>query len=217
LFRYGNLGCDESVSEGIRKLSIVTLVSGGLDSSLMTFLAKEENITQYPLIINYGQRCFDQELSACKAVLSNLDIAPIQIMDLHGFGEIISSSLTKPDLRISEDAFLPGRNLLFLLAGAAYAYETSSNSVAIGLLSEDYHLFPDQTKEFVSSAEQTIQKALGRSIKIITPLIEFTKKDVLRLAEINEIIDTYSCHMGTSEPCGECISCKEILNARKEA
>jgi len=210
------MGCDESISEGIREVSIVILVSGGLDSSLMAYMAKDEEVIQYPLLINYGQRCFDEELSACENVLAKLDLLPIQIMDLRGFGALISSSLTKPDLRIYEDAFLPGRNLLFLLAGASYAYETSSNSVAIGLLSEDYHLFPDQTIEFVSSAEQTIEKAIGRSIKIITPLIEFTKKDVLRLAEMKGITDTYSCHMGTSEPCGECISCKEILSARKE-
>ena len=198
-------------------MSIVTLVSGGLDSSLMACLAKEEGVTQYPLLVNYGQICFGEELSACKKVLAKLDILPFQVMDLHGFGALISSSLTKLNLRIIKDAFLPGRNLLFLLAGASYAYETSSNSVSLGLLSEDYHLFPDQTKEFVSSAEKTIQKAMGRSIKVITPLIEFTKKDVLRLAEIHRITDTYSCHMGRSDPCGKCISCKEILNARKEA
>jgi len=183
----------------------------------MVCLAKEEGIIQYPLLVNYGQRCFDEEYAACKKVLAGLEIFPIQVMDLHGFGALISSSLTRTNLRISEDAFLPGRNLLFLLAGASYAYETSSNGVAIGLLSEDYHLFPDQTREFAASAEQTIQKAMGRSIKVITPLIEFAKKDVLRLAEMHGIVDTYSCHMGTSQPCGECISCREIINARKEA
>lgn len=217
MFRHSNMDCDESISEGIRKLSIVTLVSGGLDSSLMACIAKEEGIKQYPLLINYGQRCYNKELSACKKVFNKLDVLPIQVIDLRGFGALISSSLTKSNLRISEDAFLPGRNLLFLSVGASYAYETSSTCVAIGLLSEDYHLFPDQTKEFLSSAEQTIQKAMGISIKVITPLIEFTKKDVLILAEKNGIVDTYSCHMGKNEPCGECISCKEILNARKEA
>lgn len=210
------MDCDESASKGVCEVSIVTLVSGGLDSSLMAYLAQDEGVAQYPLLVNYGQRCFDQELSACENVLGKLDLLPIQVMDLRGFGAVISSSLTKPNLRIYEDAFLPGRNLLFLLAGASYAYETSSSGVAIGLLSEDYHLFPDQTTDFVLSAEQTIEKAIGRSVKIITPLIELSKREVLKLAELKGITATYSCHMGTSEPCGECISCREISSSGKE-
>lgn len=46
-------------------MSIVCLVSGGLDSTLMSILVKEEGITQYPLFIDYGQIFKDQELQAC--------------------------------------------------------------------------------------------------------------------------------------------------------
>ena len=46
-------------------MSLVTLTSGGLDSTLVAVLAKEDGIEQFPLFIDYGQICRDQELEAC--------------------------------------------------------------------------------------------------------------------------------------------------------
>ena len=59
-------------------------------------------------------------------------------------------------------------------------------------------------------AESTIAAAMGRSIKVLTPLIEFGKADVVRLADAKGITGTYSCHTGNSEPCGRCIACLEF-------
>lgn len=196
-------------------MSIVTLVSGGLDSTLMALLVKEEKIEQFPLFIDYGQICREQELKACNIVHKNLGLPTPVIMNVSGFGTLISSGLTDPSKRVNEDAFLPGRNLLFLLAGSAYAYQTNSNAVAIALLSEKNCVFPDQTNTFISKAQEIIDLALGRDIKIITPLMQFSKAEVLRLATKKGISDTYSCHSGTETPCGKCISCIERNDAMK--
>ncbi len=129
-------------------MSLVILTSGGLDSTLVAVLAKEDGIEQFPLFIDYGQICRDQELEACIRVFSRLGLPNPEVMNLAGFGKLIPSGLTDRGMRINEDAFLPGRNLLFLLAGCAYAYKTKSSGVAIGFLSEQSHIFPDQTIEF---------------------------------------------------------------------
>ena len=196
-------------------MSIVTLVSGGLDSTLMALIVKEEKVDQFPLFIDYGQICKDQELKACNIVHKNLGLPTPVIMNVSGFGTLISSGLTDPSKRVNEDAFLPGRNLLFLLAGSAYAYQTNSNAVAIALLSEKNCIFPDQTNTFISRAQEIIDLALGRDIKIIAPLMQFSKAEVLRLAAKKGISDTYSCHSGTETPCGKCISCIERNDAMK--
>jgi 7-cyano-7-deazaguanine synthase len=197
-------------------MSIVTLASGGLDSSLIAVLAKEEGITQFPLFIDYGQICKEQELKACLTIHKRLGLPIPEVMKLDGFGKLISSGLTNSKFRINEDAFLPGRNLLFLLAACAYAYEKNADAVTIGFLSEKFHIFPDQTSEFAEIAESTINLAMGRKIKILTPLINFTKHDVIELAKQKGIVNTYSCHAGTAEPCGVCVSCLERINASKQ-
>jgi len=199
-------------------MSIVTLVSGGIDSSLMALLAKKEGIIQHPLFIDYGQLGREKELSACRAIHAAHGLPEPVVISLSGFGQIISSGLTDREKDIFADAFLPGRNLLFLLAGAAYAYQLDASTVAIGLLNEETHLFPDQTGHFLIQAEAMLSLCMGRNIRIIAPLMKLYKSDVLRLAKRYGLTGTYSCHSGLDEPCGVCVSCKELLSAqRKEA
>mgnify|MGYP000906041442 CR=1 FL=1 len=192
-------------------MSIVTLVSGGLDSTLMAVLAQEEKIVQFPLFIDYGQINKDKELSACLSNFKRHDLPIPKIVQLSGYGALLSSGLTDPNKRIFEDAFLPCRNLLFLTIGAAYAYQCNANAVAIGLLNEAFSIFPDQTEAFVRDTESLVSKSLGHSIQILTPLMSFSKAEVVRVAKLKGVNKTYSCHAGTEKPCGVCVACREYL------
>lgn len=191
-------------------MSFVNLVSGGLDSTLVGVLAKEEGATVYPLFIDYGQRAAQREWETCQRVHLQLSLPTPIRMDLSGFGQVIRSGLTSTSLDVKEDAFTPGRNLMFLLMGSAYAFQMGAPSVLLGLLSERFSLFPDQQSSFINQAENAIEAALGRRIKVITPLAEFSKADVVKLAQDKGIGGTYSCHTGDSVPCGKCISCLEF-------
>lgn len=190
-------------------MSIVNLVSGGLDSTLVGVLAQEEGIQVYPLFIDYGQRAAQREWESCSLVHERLGLSTPTRVDLSGFGRIIFSGLTSDKKNVKDDAFTPGRNLLFLLIGSAYASQVGASAVAIGLLSERYSLFPDQRSSFIKQTERVVKAALGRTVRIVTPLFEFSKADVLKLAKERGIRGTYSCHAGTDPPCGQCISCLE--------
>lgn len=193
-------------------MGIVTLVSGGLDSTLMSLIAYEVETTLYPLFIDYGQLSADKEWQTCQELHERFNLPSVTRMDLSGFGKTIPSGLTDTMLRVNEDAFLPGRNLLFVLVGAAYAFTVQASSVALGLLDPTNRLFPDQAREFVQESEKIIEISMGRQISILTPLIEFSKRDVLVMARERgiEIRHTYSCHAGSDKPCGLCIACLEI-------
>lgn len=191
-------------------MSVVTLVSGGLDSTLVSTLVAEEGIEQFPLFIDYGQRARDRELSACVNSMRRMGLREPAIANLSGYGQLIPSGLTTERLHILEDAFTPGRNMLFLLTGAAYAFSVNADAVAIGLLHEDTSLFPDQTSIFLVEAERMLGICLGRKISVIAPLASFHKVEVVALAKQKGIIDTYSCHTGQPEPCGVCIACNEF-------
>ena len=196
-------------------MSIVTLVSGGLDSMVMAVLTADSNVQQFPLFVNYGQIFYKREYESCISALGRLRLPPPQRMSLSGFGHAIPCGLTSRKKHVVKDAFLPNRNLLFLVCGAAYAHSTGANAVAIGLLTEETHLFPDQTQDFLNSAEITLSKSLGRGIHIVAPLMRFTKADVVAFAKEKGIKKWYSCHSGRRRPCGRCISCREY-NFRKE-
>lgn len=198
-------------------MGIVTLVSGGLDSTLMSLMAQEEGIQLFPLFVDYGQLGAAKEWDACKRLHEKHGLPSVIRMDMSGFGKTVPSGITDSRLRINEDAFLPGRNLLFVLAGAAHAFKVQANAVALGVLDPAQHLFPDQTREFAEACESIIETAMGRRIRVLTPLIEFSKGDVLAMAKARGLTGTYSCHSGSDKPCGVCVACVEIKNAEKRS
>ena len=191
-------------------MSIVLLASGGLDSTLSAILAVEQGLEIHPLFVDYGQIAKDRELNACRVSYEHYGLPEPKVVCVQGFGDLYPSGLTNKNMDIFEDAFLPGRNMLFLLVGATYACNVCANSISIGLLSEELSLFPDQTKEFLGKAQDLICLMTGRKLQILTPLMEFTKRDVIALAEKKGVTGTYSCHAGGETPCGECIACKEF-------
>jgi len=195
-------------------MGLVTLVSGGIDSTLMSVMAHEEDITLHPLFVDYGQLGAVREWATCRLLHERHGLPMPKRMDLSGYGEVVPSGITNREMRIYEDAFLPGRNLLLILSGAAYAHSTGADGVAIGLLDPEHCLFPDQTLEFLEQCENIIEVTLGRRISVVAPLLGFSKKAVLALAKAKGIHDTYSCHAGGDAPCGLCVACVEIANAR---
>lgn len=192
-------------------MSIVTLVSGGLDSTVMALLTKEEGLTQFPLFIDFGQLGRDRELQACRTNFIKHELPEPHVASLGGYGALLPSGITDPNKHILEDAFLPCRNLIFLTVGAAYAFQCGASTLAIGLLDEAYHLFPDQTRKFLTDTEALLTQSLGRSITLVAPLMSFSKADVLKLAKAMGVSNTYSCHAGTEKPCGVCIACREYI------
>jgi 7-cyano-7-deazaguanine synthase len=192
-------------------LSLVTLVSGGLDSTLMAVLANEEGLTQLPLFIDYGQLGGRRERAACEANLKKHGLPLPRIVDLGGYGGLVISGLTDRRRHVFTDAFTPCRNLVFLTVAAAYAFQSGVSTVAIGLLDEAFSLFPDQTRSFLWDAETVLSRSLGKPLKVIAPLMTFSKADVVRIAKTKGISETYSCHSGTESPCGVCVACREYI------
>jgi 7-cyano-7-deazaguanine synthase len=194
-------------------MGIVMLVSGGLDSTVMSLLGQEEGLDLYPLFVDYGQRAVDAEWKACQTVAKRHKLPTPKRMDLAGFGKRVASGITSRKLDVVAKAFLPGRNLLLLLAGSSYAASIGAHEVAIGLLDETKRLFEDQSRDFLGRAESLLRTATAVPITVRAPLISLSKRDVLELAKRRNVRGTYSCHAGTTPPCRKCLSCRERLNA----
>jgi len=196
-------------------MTFVTLVSGGIDSLVMSKLISLQGEKQIPIFIDYGQLAREKEWMACQKIFKKSNLPKPTKFDLSGYGKIMATGITDSSKQIYDDAFLPGRNLLFLVVACSYANYKGADRVAIGLLEEKSHLFPDQTERFIVNANIASNEALNDDIVIVTPLINFSKKDVISLAKNYKlpIADTYSCHSGNEQYCGKCISCLEIIRS----
>jgi len=194
-------------------MKIVVLSSGGIDSSIMMLLFKEKKYEVYPLFINYGQLSSKIEWESCQRICKYLGLTPAKI-DISDFGKAIKSGITDSTLDVIDRAFLPNRNLFFLLLASSYAYQNNIYNVAIGLIANP--IFNDQTKIFIDNAEKCIKESLDVDMKIVAPLIELDKKDIYNIAlekklPLNLI---YFCHTGNAIPCGKCLACQEHVKTR---
>lgn len=159
--------------------------------------------------MNYGQINGARELASLRQACADLSIGSPLELNLSDFGRVVKSGLTDAGLHIVDDAFTPGRNLLFIVAAAAVANARGINRIVLGLLSEETIIFPDQSDEFLSVAGKAIEVSLGVQMEILTPLRDYRKTDVVNLAKKLQVKEYYSCHAGTVPPCGVCIACRE--------
>jgi len=93
----------------------------------------------------------------------------------------------------------------------SWAEVINANAIFIGAVWEDSSGYPDCKPEFFKAFEKVVEIGTKPStqIKIVTPIINFTKKDiVLKGLELNApLYLTWSCYQEEEEACGVCDSC----------
>lgn len=197
-------------------MKTVVLASGGLDSSVLLFLLKREHVEVLPVHADYGQLAEKQEWSSlrrfCRAAkLPN----PIKV-NATGLRRV-PSGLTRKGDRWARDPFFPARNMVLVSIGGAIGHSAGARAVALGLVANA--LYPDQTKEFVRRAQDSLSEGLGGKMLVIAPLLTLSKSEVVALGlRMGAPIGlTYSCQRGEHRPCNRCSSCADRARAVSEA
>lgn len=192
---------------------VVCLASGGLDSTVCLKIFQRQGLKALPVFINYGQRNLEYEFASLQDNCNDHQLQQPMVFDLSSFGRNIRTGLTSDSKDVVADAFTPNRNLLFLTVAASVAHDKGCNSVALGFLTAQSAVFPDQTDTFLAKAQEMLTISLGTQLRIIAPLRDFTKADVVRTARELGVVRHYSCHLG-GIPCGHCIACLEYGELR---
>ena len=203
----------------------IVLFSGGLDSTTVLHHAISEGYKCLALTIDYNQR-HNYEIQSSQNYLNHYDIDGLIFkIDLTQIG---GSALTdeKIDVPIATDdeipiTYVPARNTIFLSIASAYAEKYKIYDIFIGVNQIDYSGYPDCRPEFIKSIQGSINLGTksgvnGSDIRINTPLINMSKKEIIKYG-YNLGIDyskTVSCYQLDDEgrACGKCDAC----NFRKE-
>jgi 7-cyano-7-deazaguanine synthase len=218
------------------KPKAVVLLSGGLDSTTVLAMARDEGFACYCLSFQYGQRQ-SIELEKAKANSARLGAAGHLVLYI-GLDAIGGSALTGetdvPKGRSFEDmeagipqTYVPGRNTIFLAYAMAWAEVLGADDIFIGVNALDYSGYPDCRPEYINAFERMANLATKagteerRSLVIHAPLMPMTKGEII-LKGTSLGIDyaaTHSCYDPDPEgvACGECDSCRLRLKGFAEA
>src|SRR3954451_18174595 len=113
--------------------------------------------------------------------------------------------------------YVPARNTVFLSLAMAWAEVVGAEAIVIGVNALDYSGYPDCRPEYLRAVEQVAALATragveGRPLRILAPLLEMTKADIIRrgLALGVDYGITLSCYDPSTagRPCGHCDSCR---------
>ncbi len=212
----------------------VCLISGGLDSCVTSFIAKEQGYEIYALSFNYGQ-LHKKELDCSNKIAQAVGVENRIILDVdfQKFGKsslLNTSSDSIQDHNLKDIAreipstYVPARNTVFLSMALAYAESTDADAIFIGVNAVDYSGYPDCRPEYIQAyqkmADLATKKGIeGGSIKIEAPLLQLTKSEIIKTGlKLNApLADTWSCYRGEELACGRCDSCILRLKGFKDA
>lgn len=207
----------------------IVLVSGGMDSALTAAFAFKKYELAF-LHINYGQRTEKRELKAFHDIAGYYGVKKKLIVDISYLKEIGGSSLTDKKISVSKadlkskkipSSYVPFRNANILAIATSWAEVIGAVKIFIGAVEEDYSGYPDCRKKFFDSYNKMINLGTkpDTNIEIVTPIIGFTKKDiVLKSKELKSPLHlTWSCYSSNGKACGVCDSCALRLRGFNQA
>src|SRR6266853_2644149 len=213
----------------------VVLLSGGLDSTTTLAIAIAQDYEAYALSFDYGQR-HKIEVEASRRVADSLGAKQHRVakIDMRIFGgSALTDDIDVPKQRSEAEiargipvTYVPARNTIFLAYALAWAEVIPASDIFLGINAIDYSGYPDCRPEFIEAFETMANLATkagveGRRFQIHTPLIKFSKAEIIRKAvEVGvDLSLTHSCYDPTPEglACGECDSCLLRLKGFREA
>ena len=200
----------------------VILVSGGLDSTTVLAMARDQGYACYSISFDYGQR-HRAELAAAERVSVTLGDVEHKVVHLN-LDSIGGSALTDTRIDVPEQAsegipvtYVPARNTVFLSIALGWAEVLGSHDIFIGVNAVDYSGYPDCRPEYISAFEAMANLATregveGHRISIHTPLMDLGKDEIIRRG-VELGVDyglTVSCYQATGAglACGKCDSCR---------
>lgn len=216
--------------------SALVLFSGGQDSATCLAWALSRHARVETVGFDYGQRHaveLDARLRVREGMAATLPavadrLGPDHMVDLTGYGRLTESALTaereiEMGARGLPSTFVPGRNLIFLVAAAALADRRGLDVLVGGMCETDFSGYPDCRRDTLDAMQQALALGLDRPMPILTPLMDLTKAETWALAQqlggevlVRLIVeDSHTCYRGDRSElhpwgygCGSCPACE---------
>lgn len=215
--------------------NVVAVLSGGLDSTVMTYMLvkKYGKDRVVALSYNYGQKQ-KVELSQASLTCARLNIKH-EILDLTILGHIargVCANIAGTDVEMptirdvlgdpQPKTYVPFRNMILNSLAFSFAEANDASHVFTGLQVHDEYGYWDTTQKFVDSMNAVAAQNRTHKVSLEAPFSLLSKHheiEIMReLDELDGLEYTLTCYNPNEagESCGKCPSCSErIMNFAK--
>lgn len=209
----------------------ITLLSGGMDSTVTLAHALQENDRVIPLHATYGQRTGSRESRAFQEICDHYGLRERFIVTLDHLAVFGGSALTDTSLAVPTDGqglegeipitYVPFRNGNLIALAASLAETRQAERIYIGAVEVDSSGYPDCRLSFFQAMEAAINEGTRpeTQIEIRLPVIGLSKPQIVKRGlELNAPLQlSWSCYSGIEKACGVCDSCRLRLKGFQDA
>jgi 7-cyano-7-deazaguanine synthase len=202
----------------------IVLLSGGLDSTVMTYDLLSKGLKVHAVSFLYGQR-HSKEMDCAKVTCLKLGIQHT-IFDISGaFAHLANYSvLTMGSGELPKDHYthenqrvtvVPNRNMIFLSFAIAIAEARKIREVYIAVHANDRAIYPDCRDPFIFYMSEAARAGTYTGVRVFSPYVHKSKREIVDLGASLKVdfSQTWSCYQGEDVPCWECATCQERIEA----
>jgi len=205
----------------------VILVSGGMDSVVALYRAREESVVTACLSFDYGSKHNGREIPFARWHAERFGIPhvtiPLGFMGEHFSSDLLLAGGEIPKGHYEEESMkktvVPFRNGIMLAIAAGFAESRGADALVIAAHAGDHAIYPDCRGGFLSAMADAIREGTYAEIDLLRPFVNMTKSDIAREgARLGvDFARTWSCYVGGDVHCGECGTCVERREAFLQA
>lgn len=215
-------------------MKAISLLSGGLDSVVATWLAARDLELVLAITCDYGQRAAQREIWAASQIATALGI-PHQVIPLPWVAQVAGDALTSHDQplpllsreQLDGDAahqsaaavWVPNRNGLLLNIAGVYADALGCEAIVVGFNAEEAGTFSDNTDSYAQAATVAFAYSTRVRCQVVSPTVAMDKAEIVRVGREAEapLELCWSCYEAGPAPCGVCESCLRSRRAFEAA
>jgi 7-cyano-7-deazaguanine synthase len=207
-------------------MKAVCLLSGGMDSTTLAYVAKDMGYDILALHLNYGQLTERKERECARTVAGLLGAKEFLEVDVGYFRQFGTSALVDEDIPVNDfrdsngsipKTYVPFRNGNLLAMATSFAESREADAIFIGVQSSDFSGYPDCREEFIRAFQRAVDlgTAQEKPIRLMTPFVHLNKTEILKRGfELGVPYEqTWSCYSNNDAACGVCESCHFRLEA----
>ncbi|MGB2079480.1 MAG: 7-cyano-7-deazaguanine synthase QueC [Vibrio sp.] len=200
----------------------LVVFSGGQDSTTCLLQAIKDYDEVHTITFDYGQR-HAVEVEVAQGLAHKLGAKSSKVLKLDMLADLTPSALTSKHIQADPadgqhsempNAFVPGRNIIFLAFAGIHAYQIGAQTLVTGVCETDFAGYPDCRQRFVESMAQSLCLGMDYQLEIKAPLMHLTKAHTWALADSLGVMDLIANHTLTcynnilGQGCGDCTACE---------